>query len=155
MTVAVKTAISWRPTASASSTWLETLGQTSTEDQQLLHTWHEVHSSHLKDVLARLCHHLFPWIYTEDTWGKADKLRTLHRPDEEVEMGMEEKQKRNERSLYRWHWWISSRIGRPWRNFIDEDLNVERSPTTTGDIHCYKEIMTQEDSNAVNPRFLL
>jgi hypothetical protein len=37
----------------------------------------------------------------------------------------------------------------------DEDLHVERSPAANGDIHCYKEIMTQEDSNAVNPRFLL
>ena len=39
--------------------------------------------------------------------------------------------------------------------FLDEDLNVERSPRATGDIHCYKKIMTQEDSNAANPRFLL
>jgi len=41
------------------------------------------------------------------------------------------------------------------KKFLDEDLNVDGSPTANRDIHCYKEIMTQEDSNAVNPRFLL
>jgi hypothetical protein len=39
-------------------------------------------------------------IKAEDTRGKADKLSTLYRPDEEVEMCMEEKQKRNYSSLY-------------------------------------------------------
>jgi hypothetical protein len=39
--------------------------------------------------------------------------------------------------------------------FLDKDLNVERSPTVTGDIHRYKEIKTQVESNTINPRFLL
>jgi len=38
--------------------------------------------------------------------GNADKLRTLNRPDEEVEIGTEEKQKRNKSSLMDFftHW---------------------------------------------------
>jgi hypothetical protein len=38
--------------------------------------------------------------------------------------------------------------------FLDEDVYVERSPTANGGIHCYKEIITQEDSDSVNPIFL-